>query len=87
MRRGPGLLSVSLNASSAIVTYEVSFTERSADGKHLGGRTDHALTAWAMRDGKWWAVFSESKRLKEAGRPSGVYRLRFSDELPIEYRW
>jgi RNA polymerase sigma factor (sigma-70 family) len=50
-----------LNASSAIVTYEVSFTERSADGKHLGGRTDHNSTAWALRDGKWWAVFTESK--------------------------
>jgi RNA polymerase sigma factor (sigma-70 family) len=50
-----------LNASSAIVTYEVSFTERSADGKHLGGRTDHNSCAWARRNGKWWAVFCESK--------------------------
>jgi RNA polymerase sigma factor (sigma-70 family) len=55
-----------LNASSAIVSYEVSFTERSADGKHLGGRTDHNSTAWALRDGKWWAVFCESKLVDKA---------------------
>jgi RNA polymerase sigma factor (sigma-70 family) len=49
-----------LNASSAIVTYEIRFKVRSADGKLVETRADHNTTAWAQRNGKWWAVFTES---------------------------
>jgi hypothetical protein len=52
-----------LNASSAIVTYEMRFKVCSADGKLVETRADHNTTAWAQRNGKWWAVFGESTAL------------------------
>jgi len=59
-----------LNATSAIVTYEIRFKVRSADGKLVETRADHATTAWARRNGKWWAVFTESTVLENAGSRS-----------------
>ena len=56
-----------LNATSAIVTYEIRFKVRSTDGKLVETRADHNTTAWARRDGKWWAIFSESSFLDKDG--------------------
>jgi hypothetical protein len=39
---------------------EIRFKVRSADGKLVETRADHNTTAWAQRNGKWWAVFTES---------------------------
>src|SRR5262249_15866367 len=49
-----------LNATSAIVTYEIRFKVCSTDGKPVETRADHNTTAWARRNGRWWAVFTES---------------------------
>jgi hypothetical protein len=52
-----------LNATSAIVTYEIRFKVRAGDGKLVETRADHAITAWARRNGKWWAVFTQSRTI------------------------
>jgi hypothetical protein len=35
-------------------------------------RADRATTAWARRNGKWWAVFTQSTVLENAGSQSKV---------------
>jgi hypothetical protein len=52
-----------LNATSAIVTYEIRFKVNSSNGKPVETRADHNTTAWARRNGKWWAVFTESRTI------------------------
>jgi hypothetical protein len=53
---------VLLNASSAIVTYEIRYKVASPDGKKVETVPPRqATTAWAMRDGKWWYVYCEAK--------------------------
>jgi RNA polymerase sigma factor (sigma-70 family) len=54
-----------LNATSALVTYEIRFKVRSKDGKLVETRADHNTTAWARRNGKWWAVFTEGTVLAD----------------------
>ena len=76
---------IQLNATSAVVTYEVRFKIRSTGGKEEGPAVYHNSCAWAKRHGKWWAVFGESMLMTDDGGPSRVYRLRFSDGQPIEF--
>src|SRR5262245_24130844 len=53
---------VLLNATSAIVTYEIRYKVASPDGKKVETVPPRqATTAWAMRDGKWWYVYCEAK--------------------------
>jgi RNA polymerase sigma factor (sigma-70 family) len=49
---------VLLNATSAIVTYEIRYKIASPDGQDVEiVPPRQAITAWAMRDGKWWYVY------------------------------
>jgi hypothetical protein len=76
---------IQLNATSAVVTYEVRFKIRSTGGKEEGPAVYHNSCAWAKRHGKWWAVFGESMLMTEDGGPSRVYRWRLSDGPLIEF--
>jgi RNA polymerase sigma factor (sigma-70 family) len=58
-----------LNASSAIVTYVVHFKLGPAGGKNVERTVYHNSTAWARRDGRWWAVFTESMLVGDDGSP------------------
>jgi RNA polymerase sigma factor (sigma-70 family) len=52
---------VLLNATSAVVTYDLRYKVALPDGqKQETAPPRHATTAWAMRDGKWWYVYSEA---------------------------
>jgi hypothetical protein len=56
---------VVLNATSAIVTYEIRYKVASADGQQIETVPPRqATTAWAMRDGKWWYVYCEAKPVR-----------------------
>jgi RNA polymerase sigma factor (sigma-70 family) len=56
---------VLLNATSAIVTYEIRYKVASPDGKKVEiVPPRQATTAWAMRDGKWWYVYCEAKPVR-----------------------
>jgi RNA polymerase sigma factor (sigma-70 family) len=62
---------VLLNATSAIVTYEISYKVTSPDGQKVETiPARQATTAWAMRDGKWWYVYCEAK---PAGKPANLF--------------
>jgi RNA polymerase sigma factor (sigma-70 family) len=53
---------VLLNATGAIVTYEIRYKIALPDGQKLEiVPPRQATTAWAMRDGKWWYVYCEAK--------------------------
>jgi RNA polymerase sigma factor (sigma-70 family) len=53
---------VLLNATSAIVTYEIRYKVASPDGQKVETVPPRkATTAWAMRNGKWWYVYCEAK--------------------------
>jgi len=53
-----------LNATNAIVTYEIRYQVASRDGKGLDKVAPrHATTAWALRDGKWWYVYCEASAI------------------------
>jgi len=56
---------VVLNATSAIVTYEIRYKVVSTDGQQVETVSPRqATTAWAMRDGKWRYVYCEAKPLR-----------------------
>ena len=56
---------VVLNATSAIVTYEIRYKVASPDGQQVETVPPRqATTAWAMRDGKWWYVYCEAKPVR-----------------------
>jgi hypothetical protein len=56
---------VVLNATSAIVTYEIRYKVASADGQQIETVPPRqATTAWAMRDGKWWYVYCEANPVR-----------------------
>jgi RNA polymerase sigma factor (sigma-70 family) len=76
---------IQLNATSAVVTYEVRFKIRSTSGKEEGPAVYHNSCAWAKRHGKWWAVFGESMHMTDDGGPPRLYRWRLSDGQLIEF--
>jgi hypothetical protein len=52
---------VLLNASSAIVVYEVHYKYRRSGSKDvLGTESRQGTGAWAKRNGQWWYVYKES---------------------------
>jgi RNA polymerase sigma factor (sigma-70 family) len=59
---------VVLNATSAIVNYEIRYKIASADGQKVEAVSPRqATTAWAIRDGKWWYVYCEASVLGNDG--------------------
>src|SRR5262249_54033022 len=57
---------VILNATSAIVTYEIRYHVASPGGQELEtARPAQATSGWAVRDGNWWCVYSESSYLEK----------------------
>jgi RNA polymerase sigma factor (sigma-70 family) len=56
-----------LNATSAIVTYEVRLKIGKVGDKNPASEVRHNSTAWAKRDGNWWCVFSETSLLEVNG--------------------
>jgi hypothetical protein len=59
---------VVLNATSAIVTYEIRYKVATPGKKELETVSPHlATTAWAMRGGKWWYVYCEARELAKDG--------------------
>jgi hypothetical protein len=55
---------VVLNATSAIVTYEIRYKVVSTDGEQVETVSPRqATTAWAMRDDKWRYVYCKAKPL------------------------
>jgi RNA polymerase sigma factor (sigma-70 family) len=78
---------VLLNATSAIVSYEIRYKRASPDGRILETVLPRqATTAWAMRDGKWWYVFCEAKELGADGSRWKVRALNETDFHPWEFR-
>jgi RNA polymerase sigma factor (sigma-70 family) len=54
-----------LNATSAIVTYEIRYKVASPNGQQVETVSPRqATTAWAMRDGKWWYVYCEANPVR-----------------------
>lgn len=59
---------VALNGTSAIVTYEIRYRVASPGGQELEtARPAQATSGWALRDGNWWCVYSESSYLEKDG--------------------
>jgi RNA polymerase sigma factor (sigma-70 family) len=55
---------VLLNATGAIVTYEIRYRIASSGGRELETPLPvQAISGWALRDGKWWCVYSEASAL------------------------
>jgi hypothetical protein len=58
---------VMLNATSAIVSYEVQYKVRPTDGQNVESTTRRATSAWAQRKGRWWYVYFEDKIVQKDG--------------------
>jgi hypothetical protein len=58
---------VLLNATGAIVTYEVRLKIGTVEGKNVESQVRHNTSAWAKRDGNWWAVYSGTSLLEVDG--------------------
>jgi RNA polymerase sigma factor (sigma-70 family) len=66
---------VVLNATSAIVTYEIRYKIVSPRGQLLQIVPPRQVTsAWAQRDGKWWCVYAEASVLGNDGTRSKATR-------------
>ena len=52
---------VLLNATSAIVSYEVQYKVRPTDGQRVENTTRRVTSAWAQRKGRWWYVYCEDR--------------------------
>jgi RNA polymerase sigma factor (sigma-70 family) len=66
---------VVLNATSAIVTYEIRYKIASAGGQFLETVSPRQVTsAWAQRNGKWWCVYAEASVLGNDGTRSRATR-------------
>jgi hypothetical protein len=62
---------VVLNATSAIVTYQIRYRIASPGGQELEAPLPaQATSGWALRDGKWWCVYSEASNLEGDGSRS-----------------
>src|SRR5262249_31723764 len=62
---------VVLNATSALVTYEIRYRIASPSGHELETpRPAQATSGWALRDGNWWCVYSEASNLENDGSRS-----------------
>jgi RNA polymerase sigma factor (sigma-70 family) len=56
-----------LNASSAIVTYEVHYKVRPTAGGKVESTARRATAAWARRKGRWWYVYFEDRPIQKDG--------------------
>jgi RNA polymerase sigma factor (sigma-70 family) len=56
-----------LSPTSAVVAYEIHYKTCPTDGKNVESTRRHVTTAWARRDGKWWAVFTEDTLVQKDG--------------------
>jgi RNA polymerase sigma factor (sigma-70 family) len=66
---------VVLNATSAIVTYEIRYKIASASGQLLQTVPPRQVTsAWAQRDGKWWCVYADASVVGNDGTRSKATR-------------
>jgi hypothetical protein len=52
---------VLLNATSAIVSYEVQYKVRPTAGQRVENTTRRITSAWAQRKGRWWYVYCEDR--------------------------
>jgi len=59
-----------LNATSAILSYEVDYKVRPNDGQNVESATRRATTAWAQRNGRWWYVYFEDRPVLKEGAAS-----------------
>jgi RNA polymerase sigma factor (sigma-70 family) len=77
---------VVLNATSAIVTYEVRYRIASPGGKGSEPAPPRQGTAgWAIRDGRWWCVYYEASLLGEVGTRSKATRA--DDHWNVDDTW
>jgi RNA polymerase sigma factor (sigma-70 family) len=58
---------VLLNATSAIVTYEIRYQVRPTNGQDVESTTRRVTAAWARRQGRWWYVYFEDKLAQKKG--------------------
>jgi RNA polymerase sigma factor (sigma-70 family) len=62
---------VVLNATSAIVTYEIRYKIASTEGQIVQTVSPrHVTSVWTMRNGKWWCAYCDTSLLGSAGSRS-----------------
>jgi hypothetical protein len=72
---------VVLNATSAIVTYEIRYRVGSPTGQELQvALPSQATSGWALRDGQWWCVYSDSSYLRE--KDGARWKATMADRVP-----
>src|SRR5262249_22661003 len=80
---------VVLNATSAIVTYEIRYRIASPGRQELEAPMPaQATSGWALRHGKWWCVYSEASNLEKDGSrskaPGAADRWKAADTWEIK---
>jgi hypothetical protein len=60
---------VPLNATSAIVSYQIDYKVRPTNGQEVESTTRRATSAWAQRKGRWWNVYFEERPVLKEGAP------------------
>jgi RNA polymerase sigma factor (sigma-70 family) len=56
-----------LNATSALVSYEIDYKVRPTNGQEVESTTRRVTSAWAQRKGKWWYVYFEDRPVQKEG--------------------
>jgi RNA polymerase sigma factor (sigma-70 family) len=71
---------VLLNATSAIVTYEIRYQVRPTNGPGVESTARRVTAAWARRQGRWWYVYCEDNLVqKKEALPGGADVTRVKD--------
>src|SRR5262249_19334900 len=60
---------VPLNATSAIVSYQIDYKVRPTNGQEVESTTRRATSAWAQRKGRWWNVYFEERPVLKERAP------------------
>jgi hypothetical protein len=62
-----GIKVIPLNATSAIVSYQIDYKVRPTNGQEVESATRRATAAWAQRKGRWWYVYFEDRPVQKEG--------------------
>src|SRR5262249_12245573 len=65
-----------LNATSAILSYQVDYKVRPTDGQNVESTSRRVTSAWTQRKGKWWYVYLEERLVQKEESP---WRLELRD--------
>jgi RNA polymerase sigma factor (sigma-70 family) len=75
---------IPLNATSAIVSYEIHYKVRPTQSQEVESTTRRVTSAWSQRKGRWWYVYFEDRLVQKKGaawRNQDFWELKDASEI------